>query len=98
MHQCAKNPTEPIALPAVLRGSGRFVLCLALLFGGHAVLRTVLSPTANLDEAEQLMLTQDWALGYGPQPPLYTWLQACVFQVFGVSIFSLAVLKNGLLF
>lgn len=86
------------ALPAIIGTPARFLLLLFCWFGFHTILRTWLSPTANLDEAEQLMLTQQWSLGYGPQPPLYTWLQAGVFAITGVSIFSLALLKNALLF
>ncbi len=85
-------------LPAMIRTPGKFLGLLACWFGFQVVLRTAISPTANLDEAEQLMLTQEWTLGYGPQPPLYTWLQSAVFALTGVSIFSLALLKNALLF
>jgi hypothetical protein len=76
----------------------RFVRLVALYFGIQIALRIITSPTADLDESEQLVFTQVFQLGYGPQPPLYTWLQMLFFQVFGVSIFSLALMKNLLLF
>jgi 4-amino-4-deoxy-L-arabinose transferase-like glycosyltransferase len=44
------------------------------------------------------VFTQKWCWGYGPQPPLYTWIQKAFFNVFGISIFSLALVKNLLLF
>jgi hypothetical protein len=77
---------------------GRFLRLVALYFVVQIVLRIAASPTADLDESEQLVLTQAFQWGYGLQPPLYTWLQMTFFQVFGVSIFSLALMKNLLLF
>ena len=76
----------------------QFFLALAAYFGLQLISRTLLSPSAHLDESEQLVFTQQWAWGYGPQPPLYTWIQKLFFNAFGVSIFSLALLKNLLLF
>src|SRR5262249_28361506 len=35
--------------------------------------------------------------GYGPSPPLYTWLQIAMFKVTGPSVLGLALLKNILL-
>lgn len=92
------RPQDASSLPVPIRTPRGFLLLLFCWFAGQALLRALISPTANLDEAEQLMLTQDWAWGYGPQPPLYTWLQAAFFTVGGVSITSLALLKNALLF
>lgn len=61
--------------------------------------RRLLEPhTLGLDEAEQIVMTQAFAWGYGSQPPLYTWLQMIFFGAFGRSILSLALLKNVLLF
>ena len=59
--------------------------------------RLLLGGSVELDEAEQLVMTQEWHLGYEVQPPLYTWLQAGVFAVFGINIFAFALLKNALL-
>ena len=72
-------------------------LLLLLYFGAHVVARTLVSDALELDEAEQALWTQQLAAGYGTQPPLYTWLQWAVFQVAGVSVVSLSLLKNGLL-
>ena len=63
----------------------------------HVLMRWLISDGAELDEAEQLLLSQAWAVGYTDQPPLYTWLLLLFQGVFGVDILSLALLKNLLL-
>lgn len=54
-------------------------------------------PWLELDEAEALYFARHFAWGYNAQPPLYFWLQAGVFALFGENIFALALLKNALL-
>lgn len=76
----------------------RIFLFLALYFTIHLVVRIFISDSAELDEAEQLVLTQDLRLGYGSQPPLYTWLLSGLFSFFDNKILALAVVKNCLLF
>lgn len=76
----------------------RIVVVLGIYFLLQLIIRLLISPNLELDEAEQLLLTQQLSLGYGSQPPLYTWLLSGLFSLFGVSIFSLALLKNILLF
>lgn len=44
-----------------------------------------------------MLWTQQLSMGYGSQPPLYTWLQWLVNQVVGPSVLSLSVLKHSLL-
>ena len=73
-------------------------LLLAIYFSIHLLLRIFVSDSAELDEAEQLLLTQDLRLGYGSQPPLYTWLLTGLFSLSGSKILALAALKNSLLF
>jgi 4-amino-4-deoxy-L-arabinose transferase-like glycosyltransferase len=75
------------AVPAAI--AGYFLL--------QFLLRVAFSTGLELDEAEQMVLTQRWQLLYGPQPPLYTWLQKLVFAVTGPGIVGLAFLKNLLL-
>ncbi len=60
--------------------------------------RALLSGSFQADEAEQLLLAQEWRWGYGSQGPLYTWLQAVLFIPFGPTAAALALLKNFLLF
>jgi hypothetical protein len=64
----------------------------------HVLIRLVISEGAELDEAEQLLLSQSFAIGYTDQPPLYTWLLIGFEAILGVDILSLAILKNLLLF
>lgn len=92
------KPEASTALSRLISTPSRFLRLVALYFGVQIVLRLITSPTADLDESEQLIFTQVFQLGYGPQPPLYTWLQMVFFQVFGVSLFSMALMKNLLLF
>lgn len=67
-----------------------FVLCVAL--------RVFISPALEIDEGEQAFVSQFLALGYGPQPPFYNWLQYAVVEIFGVSLTALTVVKHLLLF
>jgi 4-amino-4-deoxy-L-arabinose transferase-like glycosyltransferase len=55
------------------------------------------TPALELDEAQQMIWSQQLALGYGPQPPLYTWLQWGVNAVLGPTVWALSVLKVSLL-
>lgn len=66
-------------------------------FALQAGLRAAAGGAVDLDEGEQLVAAQvlDW--GYGPQPPLYTWLQSAVFALTGPGILGVALLKNALL-
>jgi 4-amino-4-deoxy-L-arabinose transferase-like glycosyltransferase len=70
------------------------LVSLGIYFGLHVVTRWLVSHNLQLDEAEQLIVTQDWRLGYGSQPPLYNWMQKALFDVFGVNVFALSLLKN----
>lgn len=74
-----------------------FLLGLACYFLLEVVIRVVMHGALELDEAEQAFAAQQLQLGYGPQPPLYTWMQWLVFQVTGVSILGLSLLKNAVM-
>ena len=76
----------------------KFHLLLAAYFVLHCFIRLWVSPTADLDESEQLLATQKLAWGYGSQPPLYTWLLYPLIKWLGPSILPLTLLKNPLLF
>ena len=76
----------------------RFGSWIAFYFLVHLVLRVWVSPSLELDEAEQVLLTQTLSLGEGLQPPLYSWLQWLIFQLTGgPSVFGLALFKALLL-
>jgi len=70
-------------------------LWLMLLAVAHVLVRVAISPSLKWDEAEQMIWSQQLALGYGTQPPLYTWLQWLVNAVLGPSVLSLALLKHA---
>ena len=80
------NGLNPWLLPAI----GTFLLV-------NATSQWLVSGTADQDQAEQLLLSQSWALGYGAQPPLYTYLVKLLFQVTGVALWPLLLLKVALL-
>ncbi|HEV7306162.1 glycosyltransferase family 39 protein [Ensifer sp.] len=70
--------------------AGYFLLCV--------VLRLSLSSSLEIDESEQAFVSQFLMLGYGSQPPFYNWLQYGLTSLFGPSVATMTVLKNGLLF
>ncbi len=75
----------------------RMFIALGIYFIARIFVRIDVSNTPEMDEAEQLIHGQFWAWGYGPQPPLYTWIQKLFFALFGFNLFSLAVLKHLIL-
>ncbi|MFK3961956.1 ArnT family glycosyltransferase [Ensifer adhaerens] len=70
--------------------AGYFLLCIAL--------RLSASTSLEIDESEQAYVSQFLMLGYGSQPPFYNWLQYGLTSLFGPSVATMTVLKNGLLF
>ncbi|WP_377295661.1 glycosyltransferase family 39 protein [Rhizobium sp. SGZ-381] len=94
---------EQASRPAA--GAGGFVswdILLPLLLAGYflvnLLVRLTVSDSLEYDEAEQVLVTQWLALGYATQPPLYNWLQHLVFSIGGISIATLAIWKNTILF
>lgn len=80
------------------RAARQFFGVLLIYFIVQIILRVWISSSLDLDESEQLVLTQKLSWGYGSQPPLYTWIQFTFFKIFGLSVFALSLLKNLLLF
>lgn len=76
----------------------QFVALLLIYFGLHAVLRSLVSEVAGIDDVDQILRAQLWSWGYGPQPPLYTWLVRIFLGVFGYHIFSMMLLKESIMF
>src|SRR5262245_13051750 len=85
---------SPPASPGVVRWL--FIL-LGIYFGLQIVTRSLVSNSLRMDEAEQLLLIQEWSWGYGSQPPLYTWMQKILISAFGINVLALSLLKNALL-
>ncbi|MDX5595014.1 ArnT family glycosyltransferase [Pseudovibrio sp. SPO723] len=70
---------------------------LCVYFALQVAIRLLSSANLGLDEAEQIIAAQSLEWGYGPQPPLYSWLVVAFFSVFGKSLFALSLLKNATL-
>jgi len=95
-----RQAKDPSLLPSGLGEISvvKFLFLLALYFCLHMVLRVVSSPALELDEAEQIVLSQ-WLLpSYGSHPPLYTWLQFFFTKIVGTNVLAVSLLKNILLF
>lgn len=72
-----------------------FIIC---YFAFQAILVTVVSNGAGLDDAEQLANIGylDWGYG-GSQPPLYTWITNIAASVLGTSMLTLQIVKFSML-
>jgi lipopolysaccharide core galacturonosyltransferase RgtB len=79
-------------------GTLLFPVILACYFIGQTLLRLWMPDTLQHDEAQQIFVSQFLAVGYDGQPPLYNWLQYGAVHLFGMSLVSLALLKNLILF
>lgn len=77
--------------------SAIFVLVITLYFAAQVGLRLLLGGALETDEAEMMVMTPGMRWGYGPQLPLYNWLQIGLFAVFGKTLLALSLLKNLLL-
>lgn len=74
-----------------------FLAAISGYFLAQVALRLILGGALETDEAEMMVMTPGLRWGYGPQLPLYNWLQVILFDLFGRNLFALAVLKNLLL-
>jgi 4-amino-4-deoxy-L-arabinose transferase-like glycosyltransferase len=85
-------------LDRLLDSRNAFFYLLAGYFLIQLIVRLSMPDSLDLDEAEQVYQSQWWLLGYGPQPPLYNWLQQLFIAVFGSQVLALSLFKNLLLF
>ena len=69
----------------------------AVFFAVTGVMRALTGHALEIDQAEMLRYAQTLEWGYGPQPPLYAWLQWAVFQMTGPEVGGLFLLKSFLL-
>jgi len=76
----------------------RALFLIAAYFFAHFIIRILAPSSLELDESAELVRTQFLSLGYGTQPPLYTWVLVLLFSWFGVNVWVLAVFKSLLLF
>ncbi|WP_051236096.1 glycosyltransferase family 39 protein [Ottowia thiooxydans] len=91
------NLSDPQKSPPLGSVIAHPLLWLLLLAAAHVAVRLAISPALKWDEAEQILWSQNLALGYGAQPPLYTWLQWAFNSVFGPSVLALSALKHSAL-
>ncbi len=75
-----------------------FLFFLLIVSALHILLRGWISETVGIDDADQIVRAQIWSWGYGPQPPLYTWLLKFFLTVFGYNIYAVTALKEIALF
>ncbi len=80
------------------RGTAWLFAGLIAYFAAQVIVRVNFGAALELDEADQLALGQWLLFGYGPQPPLYNWLQVGFFQLLGHNLLALSLLKNLILF
>lgn len=85
-------------IDSLARHRAGIFLLLAAYFLINIIIRFVTPNSLELDEGQQLYFAQWLSLGYGPQPPLYNWLQYGSVQLLGNTVASLTLLKNGILF
>ncbi|SDW41878.1 Dolichyl-phosphate-mannose-protein mannosyltransferase [Celeribacter indicus] len=90
MFQTAESPEDR-------RAARLFLIAITLYFAAQIVLRVTLGGALETDEAEMMLMTPGLRWGYGPQLPLYNWLQIGLFALFGKTLFALSLLKNALL-
>jgi 4-amino-4-deoxy-L-arabinose transferase-like glycosyltransferase len=77
--------------------AARFLLFITAYFVLQAALRLLAVDSLGLDDAEMVVITQDLAVGYGSQPPLYNWLQMGAFWLFGFGAPAIDILHFVLL-
>lgn len=63
----------------------------------HVISRVAISDGMKWDESEQILWSQQFLLGYGAQPPAYSWLQWLVGQLLGPTVLSLSLVKHSLI-
>jgi len=73
-------------------------LTLALVLGAYFALQVLLriwiGTGLQLDEAELVMRAQEFRWGYGPQLPLFNWLQFLTFKLIGVNVAALGLQRT----
>ena len=74
-----------------------FFGCLLAYYALHLLLRVAVSEVAGIDEGDQIVAGQHLSWGYGPQPPLFTWLSMAFMGLFGPGIFALTLLRELML-
>src|SRR3954462_14942553 len=96
---CARSSPEKAEVQSLFSRRPNLILAvLGTYFLLHLIVRLSIPNALELDEAEQMLLSQWFAFGYNSQPPFYNWVQYGVTSLLGVSLFSLSLLKCTMLF
>ena len=74
------------------------IALIALYCISYAALRLLVSPSMELDEAQQFVAGASFHLGYPRQAPLYNWIVWLVSLPFGKSLATLIAVKYSLIF
>ena len=88
------SASSDTTVQAPSRAPWLWITVLALLV---IITRLWMSSAVSWDQNEQLVWSQRLRLGYGPQPPLYTWLQWAVNLVLGPTTLAVVLVKNSLI-
>ncbi len=72
------------------------ILCILSFFAITAI--ALMKEALELEDAEQAYYSQWFRWGYDDQPPLYTWVQYAINQVFGISRISFSLLRGAIFF
>lgn len=88
------SASSDTTVQAPSRAPWLWIAVLALLV---IITRLWMSSAVSWDQNEQLVWSQRLRLGYGPQPPLYTWLQWAVNLVLGPTTLAVVLVKNSLI-
>ncbi|MFS8111491.1 glycosyltransferase family 39 protein [Rhizobium jaguaris] len=82
----------------LVRRPDTIILLLVGYFLLEFLVRLAMPHGMRYDESQQALFSQWLTLGYDSQPPLYNWVQALAVSVFGLSLATISIVKNVVLF
>lgn len=87
-----------ISLPSERHGNALAIVIIFLYCLSFASLRLFISPTMDLDDAEQFVFSAVYSWGYSNQPPAYTWVVKAISSIIGMNIKTLIAVKYSIMF
>jgi hypothetical protein len=89
---------SPVSRIKTFASDNPALLFVLLYFAFQVFFLTIISNGAGVDDAEQLAYVGALQWGYGgSQAPLYTWINSVAGDVFGISLFTIYLIKFGML-
>jgi Dolichyl-phosphate-mannose-protein mannosyltransferase len=82
---------------AVRAESTGLALPVGTLLAAFAALRMAYAGGVEPDESDLILFGQRLAWGYSEQPPLYSWLCAAAFELFGTGVAALVAVRTAIL-